>query len=286
MQELLEEDRSKVVVITNPQFRFNNDQYRQLEIATITCGSVSVVAAMSVLGMYTYLLIYYPRDANRVSLHCVIASIIFSLVDHCFNLAALRTDIDSAFCDSFRAIDGFVTLASSCLLAMVGVHLLLVFYFHVRRWPCRPEYILIPAAVIYAVIGNILGYVWNDAPDDFHAIYLQIPHLCWYYSNFIDRLYNATSWIYYYSFVFFIIVISLSCSLIAMRRVYKDKAENQARLLKIATRNTANTSPISVASKERGGGAVKHLMARSIQDHSDSFSKIVIRSLLYPLSKS
>ncbi|ORZ08408.1 hypothetical protein BCR42DRAFT_471864 [Absidia repens] len=284
MQELLEEEPYSVGVITNPQFRFNNDQYRQLEIATITCGSISVVAAMSVLSMYTYLLIYYPRDANRVSLHCVIASIIFSLVDHCFNLAALRTDINSSFCDSFRAIDGFVTLASSCLLGMVGVHLLLVFYFHVRRWPCRPEYILIPIAVVYAVVGNILGYVWNNVPEDFHTIYLQLPHLCWYYSNFIDRLYNSTAWIYYYSFVFFIIVVSLSCSLIAMRRVYMDKAENQARLLKIAARNTGNTSPISVISKGRGNGAVKNLVARSIQDHPDSFSKIVIRSLLYPLT--
>ncbi|ORZ24532.1 hypothetical protein BCR42DRAFT_468753 [Absidia repens] len=168
------------VSATNPQFTFSNHQYRKLEEVTIICACFSICAAFLVLSMYCYLLKYHPTDANRVSLHCVIFSIILSTLSQALNLAALRSDIEIGFCHAFRVMDNLFTLTSSCLLAMVGVYLLLLFHFDIHSWPCRPEFILMPIAIVYAFFGNIRSYLFDDTPDEFRAIYLEIPHLCWY----------------------------------------------------------------------------------------------------------
>jgi hypothetical protein len=161
------------------QFKFDTEEYQQLKLVSFICGSLSIAAAVGVLMMYLHLLIYHPLDANRVSLHCVIFSIVLSLVDHCLNLAALNYGVHDTLCVSFRAADAVIPLISCCLLAMVGVHLLLVFNFHVRRWPCRPEYIYFPISIVYGVIGNIRGFISNDVPPNFRVIYADVPHDCW-----------------------------------------------------------------------------------------------------------
>ncbi|CAO3599883.1 unnamed protein product [Absidia cylindrospora] len=277
------------VTATNPQFTFSNHEYRRLEEATIICACFSIFAAFLVLSMYCYLLKYHPVDANRVSLHCVIFSIILSTLSQALNLTALRSDIENGFCNAFRVMDNLFTLISSCLLAMVGVYLLLLFHFHIHYWPCRPEFILMPIAVVYSIFGNIRSYLYDDTPDDFHAVYLKIPHLCWYYVNLIDRLYNMKTWYYYYSFIFFIIVVSFFSSMIAMRAVYVNKVSIEKRLAQIATSATTQLDPSSttlddkIKSKEHDS-AIKKMISRSIKRNSNPFSKIVIRSLLYPLT--
>lgn len=118
-----------------------------------------------------------------------------------------------------------------------------------------------------------------------------------YYSNFIDRQYNASGWVYYYVFLFFMTAVSFFCSLAAMRRVLLDKRSNQGRLLQIAKRNSEQSflksprpqSASPEAAKdtmiERQVTSVHKVISRSIKGNTDSFSKVVIRSLLYPLSK-
>jgi hypothetical protein len=163
----------------NPQFYFTNSQYERFEIATIVCSSISIVAAFLVISMYIYLHIHSPGDAGRVSLHCVIASTIFSLLDQITNLAALRSDVKSQYCTAFRILNSIFSLESSCLLGLVGIHLMLVFCFHVRNWPCRPEYILFPISVLYTIAGNMLGFIENDVPVGFRTIFLQTTDECW-----------------------------------------------------------------------------------------------------------
>lgn len=164
---------------TRIQFKFDTEDYQRLELVTLICGSFSIVAATGVLLMYLHLSIYYPFDANRVSLHCVIFSIVLSLVDHCLNLTALYYDVHDTLCVSFRFVDGVLPLISCCLLAMVGVHLLLVFCFHIRHWPCRPEYVYFPISILYGVIGNLRSFFSNDIPPNFRVINADVPHDCW-----------------------------------------------------------------------------------------------------------
>lgn len=165
--------------VKNPQFRFTNAQYEQFENAAIICSAISIVAACMVISMYTYLHIQKPGDAGRVSLHCVIASTFFSLLSQITNLAALRSDLKSQYCTAFRIISSIFSLEASCLLGLVGIHLMLVFCFHVRHWPCRPEYILFSVSVLYTIIGNLLGFIENDVPPNFQTIFLHTSNECW-----------------------------------------------------------------------------------------------------------
>ncbi|KAI8099431.1 uncharacterized protein BX664DRAFT_345500 [Halteromyces radiatus] len=207
---------TNAVETLKPQFIFTFDQYKQLQFATIICGSLSLLAGILVLLVYCYMVYIQPRDANRVSLHCVIASIMLSMLEHVLNIASLYTNYNAQFCKAFRYLDGILPLITPCLLGMVGVHFLLVFYFHVHTWPCRPEYILIPSAVIYAIIGNIYSFVYDNSPHEFHTLFFPLAHQCWYYTNFIDRLFNPV---------------------IAMLTLYRDNKKNHAHLAKIANHN-------------------------------------------------
>ncbi|KAI8331381.1 hypothetical protein BC941DRAFT_159747 [Chlamydoabsidia padenii] len=287
IKTMIDEKRLYLMDDTRVQFEFTRDDYHRLELATVLCGSFSMVAAMAVLVSYTHLILYYPRDANRVSLHCVIFATLLSLADHCLNLAALHYRVNDVFCSSFRKIDGVITLVSCCLLAVVGFHLLLVFCFHVRHWPCRPEYILFPLSIVYAITGNLRGFISNEIPVHFRVVHFDITYDCWYYSNLIDRVYNYSSWIYYYSFLTFIVIISFLCSLAAMGKVYLDKRDNQARLLKMATRADTITnihpSQETNPNNERGRSPVQNTIIRAMKENCDPFSTIAIRSLLYPL---
>ncbi|KAI8335343.1 hypothetical protein BC941DRAFT_471988 [Chlamydoabsidia padenii] len=160
------------------QFHYTVDQFNQLKLASEICTAFSMVSITLVVAVYWYMLFYHPRDANRVSLRCVIGANVVSFIDHCLALKAYHDHLNTAFCTSFRFVNGLFTVLPSCLLGMVGVHLFLVFVCKIQ-WPCRPEYILIPIAVIYTVIANVIPYFAEDLPAGLEEILKDDKPVCW-----------------------------------------------------------------------------------------------------------
>lgn len=160
------------------QFHYTLAQFNQLEVASEVCTYLSMIAIALVVAVYWYMLYYHPRDANRVSLRCVIAANLVSFLDHCLALKAAHDALDTSFCASFRFLNGLFTVLPSCLLGLVGVHLFLVFVCKIH-WPCRPEYILMPVAVVYTVIANVIPYFAENLPEGFAEIIKLNRPVCW-----------------------------------------------------------------------------------------------------------
>lgn len=103
-----------------------------------------------------------------------------------------------------------------------------------------------------------------------------------FYNAFLDRIYNRTSWIYYYSFMFLIIVVATLSSVTAMWTVYLDKRRNKRTMDEIVARG--------IGAAMNDGSELEHRDSQAPQCHvhqqtSNPFTKVVCRSLFYPLSK-
>ncbi|ORZ05369.1 hypothetical protein BCR42DRAFT_474035 [Absidia repens] len=285
MEKIKEADAAPTLPPT--QFHYTVEQFMQLKLASEICTILSMIAIAIVGVIYIYMLFYHPREVNRVSLRCVIGANTISFVDHCMALKASHDKLETAFCHSFRILDGIFTVMSSCLLGMVGVHLFLVFVCHVH-WPCRPDYILIPVAAFYSILANIVPFFNESLPAGFKRLIDADNSVCWYYNAFLDRTYNKTSWIYYYCFMFFIIVVAFFSSVAAMYKVYSDKTKNEQVMLQINSRGIGAPSPstnddasvpITTHNQLSSGHSKRHIHQRD----SNPIRKIVARSLLYPL---
>ncbi|CAO3593206.1 unnamed protein product [Absidia cylindrospora] len=274
------------------QFHYTMDQFYQLKTASDVCTILSMVAIAVVVAIYIYMLFHHPRDANRVSLRCVILANVVSFVNHCLALKASHDQLDTEFCASWRFVDGLFTVLPSCLLGMVGVHLFLVFVCHVD-WPCRPEYILIPVAIFYTVVANVIPYFAEELPPGLEDIIKTNTQICWFYNAFLDRTYNKAAWIYYYSFMFFIIVVAFFSSISAMYKVYIEKKRCEERMMQITYRGIRHVVNISdddlpsaqlpLTDPDYSENATNLILKNIHQQNTNPFTKVVARSLLYPL---
>lgn len=160
------------------QFNYTQAQLDQLQLASEISTILSMVAIVLIIVVYIYMLFYHPRDANRVSLRCVIGANVVTLVDHSLVLNLGYVTLDTAYCQSFRVLDGLFTIMSCCLLGVVGVHLFLVLVCHLR-WPCRPEYILIPACVGFTFVANVFSFTDESLPPEFEKLIHADTRECW-----------------------------------------------------------------------------------------------------------
>jgi hypothetical protein len=160
------------------QFNYTQAQMDQLLLASEISTGLSMVAIVLIIAVYIYMLFYHPRDANRVSLRCVIGANVVTLVDHCIVWKLGYVTLDTTYCQAFRVLDGLFTIMSCCLLGVVGVHLFLVLVCHLS-WPCRPEYILIPSCVVFTFIANVFSFTDEDLPAEFEKLIHADTRECW-----------------------------------------------------------------------------------------------------------
>ncbi|CAO3636343.1 unnamed protein product [Cunninghamella blakesleeana] len=310
------------------QFQFDYDQYEIFHKTELVCTLLSIIASIIVLIVYVYMLFYHSTNAHRVSLHCVILSIVVALINHVLDLVSLHVDVNTDYCHSFLIVDSILTLLSAALLSMVGIHLFLLFVMD-AKWPCRPEYILIPVGCVYSFIGSLYCIFWtNNENRLIKPLFFKADNFCWYYSNFIERTYEKASWEFYYSFLFFVTTFAFILSSIAMWTIYRVKirAHEQLKLIhrtqpllnmfkrkstnehddpphqpshqhQLST-NSENTSiTINVSNDthsysnifNKGSSSHHQDHDHAITDplknsklHNTAFTKIVLRSLLYP----
>jgi hypothetical protein len=86
--------------------------------------------------------------------------------------------------------------------------------------------------------------------------------------------------------MFFIIVVAFFSSISAMIKVYLDKKKCQERMLQISSRGIGHLTTGDPPPSERSSPAPNPQNLRNIhQQSSNPFTKVVARSLLYPLSK-
>ncbi|KAI8078710.1 uncharacterized protein BX664DRAFT_389105 [Halteromyces radiatus] len=287
-----ETDSGNATSLPPVQFNFTPEEFDHLQLASGICTYMSMISIAVVVAVYWYMLYHHPRDTNRVSLRCVIGANVVSFMDHCMALAAAEQSIHTQFCFSWRFLNGIFTMMPICLLGCVGVHLFLVFVYRIR-WPCRPEYILMPAAAVYTGIANIIPYYGEELPEGIDQLINPNAELCWYYNGFADRTYNKPAWIYYYSFIFLVIIISSFTSIASMYKVFLDKRKNTKLLLEIAERGLGSASTSQqrneASSSTRGRLSPASAIAPKppawcqVQQTKNPFRKVVARSLLYPL---
>ncbi|CAO3613384.1 unnamed protein product [Cunninghamella echinulata] len=288
------------------QFVFQYNQYDILYKVELICTILSVVASVIVLIVYGYMLYYHPTDAQRVSLHCVIFAILVSLVNHGLDLKSLQNDVNTSYCHAFLIVDSILTLLTSSLLSMVGIHLFLLFVLDMK-WPCRPEYLLIPMSLLYSFVGSlycIFGTQNNSRMVE--SLFFEVDNFCWYYSNFVERTYEKKSWEYYYSFLFFITTLGFIFSNIALLSIYrvKKRTMKQFQIIEktqifsdvLARKNDDQESSFSSSSSDQQQHYIQlasngslNVNNKSIMDgmktsklQNTAFTKIVFRSFLYP----
>ncbi|KAI8069386.1 hypothetical protein BC940DRAFT_318241 [Gongronella butleri] len=257
-------------------FQLSLAHYTALRIISYIGAACSIVMLFALVSTYTYMLMYHRQASNRVTLRCIFLANLVSIVTVFLDIVALSRSVSKGdFCLIYSIIDGVFTMLAGVLTCVTSIHLITVFYFHVN-WRFRPDYLLIPFCFVYAIIGNILNFgVFRPDMDKVQIIYFYLPENCWYYCQYIDRSVVKATWIYYYAFFGFFILISFIASLVTMYGIYKERRRNYATMAMPAT------SASSASDETRDNISMDQYLMASMPK-LDFNVKIVLRSLLYP----
>lgn len=139
---------------SNPSGRvlpFTTEQLAALDILATACAAVALLASLSTTAFYIHMWVRHRERADRVCLRCVVvASSASGILDI---LIIAQGAISATKLNAYRALNivSQVLDAFSCsCLATVGVNLVAVFVFNVKRAGLFTR-VYLPVLVLYIV---------------------------------------------------------------------------------------------------------------------------------------
>ncbi|KAI8391445.1 uncharacterized protein BYT42DRAFT_610676 [Radiomyces spectabilis] len=255
-------------LIATPVFQYTDAQFHALRLTSIIVSGIALSCAVTSMTTYIYMLIYEKKRANRVSLRCVMLSILAFIPNAIMNLIAVVVPQNSRFCRVWEILGSFLSVASAAFLGLVGLNLVLVFVIGVKQ-PERLEWFYYPGVLIYCMIPTVVGI------EDVYKVLStnQYNHQCWYYTNYIGRSYADLAWIVFYGFLFAIFLFSTIFSLVALVKVFRERQALVDKLTEMST-NAEDCGSVQRPTNQD--------INRHVHRHTNDFSKIVIRCIVYP----
>ncbi|KAI8887108.1 hypothetical protein K501DRAFT_269079 [Backusella circina FSU 941] len=244
-------------------FKYNYEQLVSLGDATFVLSVLSLISSALIILFYIYMLLRHKKRANRVSLRCVFLCSIADTLTAIMNIAIVFQKGDSRFCRAASVITVNTNIWSATLLTIVGLNLMLIFVLNVNRKDLLERFYYL-AAVIYTTAGTIVP-LYQEVTKKSTSELDQLR--CWYWSYIEDRTDNMLSWMWYYSFLFFVNVIAIICSVAAMVKLV-----NEQHTLKRNMDALNNNS------------ALPNNNYSTVKEQQNSvFTKVVLRCIIYPL---
>ncbi|KAL9544746.1 hypothetical protein PS6_008597 [Mucor atramentarius] len=207
------------------------------------------------------MLIYHRKQANRVSLR------VADLLNAALNICITSQRGDSQFCRASGIIIEFANIWSATLLTLVGLNLVLIFVINVKRRDLLEKFYY-PCAVVYTFAGvavPIHQQMGTNSRSFEH-------YSCWYLKYVEDRTNNVMPWMWCYGFIFFVNIIAVCCSVIAMTKLILEQRVVESRMHSI-------NADSEFTSKQTDKQLDKTVKRR----HNNVFSKVVLRCTIYPL---
>lgn len=130
-----------------------------LRTITVICAFVSIVACLTTIIVYLLLRWLYKAKASRVSLRCVILSIIATMLSAIFDIVSVHISEASSPCFYIAVVNQYCTVASTAFLTLIGVNLLVVFVFHLKHKKYL-EHVYYTAALLYS-LGSLAMPIYH-----------------------------------------------------------------------------------------------------------------------------
>ncbi|GAN07384.1 hypothetical protein MAM1_0159d06881 [Mucor ambiguus] len=248
-------------------FKYTIKEFVALRQVTLALSSLSLVFSTLIIAVYIYMLMYHRKQANRVSLRCVFLCSVADLLNATLSICITNQRGDSQFCRASSVIIEFANIWSATLLTLVGLNLVLIFVVNVKRRDLL-EKLYYPCAVAYTFAGVAMP-IHQQATKNLRPFE---HYSCWYLKYVEDRTNNIMPWMWYYGFIFFVNIIAVCCSIMAMIKLIQEQRSVQSRM------HTINANS-EFTSKQTG----RHLNKTVRQRHNNVFSKVVMRCTIYPL---
>ncbi|KAK4509633.1 uncharacterized protein ATC70_006935 [Mucor velutinosus] len=244
-------------------FKYTVKEFVALRQVTLALSSLSLVFSTMIIAVYIYMLMRHRKQANRVSLRCVFLCSVADLLNATLSICITSQKGDSQFCRASSVIIEFANIWSATLLTLVGLNLVLVFVVNVKRRDLLEKFYY-PCAVAYTFAGvavPIQQQVETNSRSFEH-------YSCWYLKYVEDRTNNIMPWMWCYAFIFFVNIIAVCCSIMAMTKLIREQRFVESRMHTINANSELTDRQLNKSVK---------------QQHSNVFSKVVLRCIIYPL---
>lgn len=154
---------------------FTVEQYTTLNILVITCATVALLASLATTTFYIYMWVRHREKADRVSLRCVVmasgASSILNIL--IITQAAISTTKINA-CRALNVVSQAFDVFSCACLTTVGVNLVAVFVFNVKRAGLFTR-LYLPILVVYSLL-SMIARIYDEVTIPVH---LREGTSCW-----------------------------------------------------------------------------------------------------------
>ncbi|KAI7907801.1 uncharacterized protein BX663DRAFT_547475 [Cokeromyces recurvatus] len=240
-------------------FKYSIKEFIALQTTSLITSSISLIASILIISIYIYMLKYYRREANRVSLRCVFMCSLLDILDAIINIIITNQFSNSPFCKAADIVIGFLNILSASLLTLVGLNLVLVFVISIKRRDLLEKFYY-PSAIIYASIGISLS-VYKEASKK-SAIKYDDNLSCLYLIYVESRLNQFDKWMCFYAFIFFVNIIAVLCSIVAIKKLIHEQKL-------VASRMDPNIRP-----------QLYQIVKKRL---NNVFTKVVLRCIIYPL---
>ncbi|KAI9266455.1 hypothetical protein BDA99DRAFT_535889 [Phascolomyces articulosus] len=250
-------------------FAYTDSQFVILNKLTVGISSVSLFFSFLVIVFYVLFMYYERSRADRVSLRCVVLGSISNVLDTIMDISSSVGDTEQKTCRALGLIVDFMDVINACCLSIIGINLFLIFVIKVHRSE-RLERYYYPSIMLYSIITMIVPVI--------EEVRFTVPIQdeswdCWHFNHIANRDGQYISWMVYYALLYFIVLLGLSCSLVAVFKLIREESANFQIIRHVAP--TAHYG-LSCNKKTKPRLAQKHYQ-------QTSFSKVILRCLTYTL---
>ncbi|KAI9483016.1 MAG: hypothetical protein EXX96DRAFT_556540 [Benjaminiella poitrasii] len=249
-------------------FKYTRQEFFTLKRTTVVTAAISLYSAVLIIVIYIYMLIYHRSKANRVSLRCVFMCTLSDAVNAIMNISMTNQRGDTQFCRAAGIILEFSNILSASLLTLVGLNLVLIFVINIKRKDLLEKFYY-PSAVLYTLIGISIP-IYEEVTRYFPTKYSRLS--CWYLRYIEDRTNNIFSWMWFYGFIFFINIVAVICSILAMSKLIHEQKQVASKM-----------RYINASSSFTNNNTDQHLEKTVKKRHNSVFTKVVLRCIIYPL---
>lgn len=174
------------------RYRYSIPQFIQLRQTIVALTVISLVASVLTVFVYVYMLIFHRAKANRVSLRCVFFACVTDIVYSIFTIVRTVQSGYTPFCKTAAVIVHFLNLLRSSLLALVGINLVLIFVYGVKRTDLLERFYY-PFAILYSIIGTCVP-IYEQISSNRN---MSSRHRCWNIEYYEHRTIDTFSWVNY-----------------------------------------------------------------------------------------
>ncbi|KAI8889478.1 hypothetical protein K501DRAFT_316011 [Backusella circina FSU 941] len=246
------------------EYYFSNHEWKALDAAALTAGSVSILFSLFVLILHSFIVIKKDSSANRLSIRMIIIACVCNIVYCTLQIVSCQIHSEVYACHILVHLIMATDTMACVALAMIGFNLVVIFIFKVSK--------RIKVDLCYYGVVLLSGILTFSIPLVLHVKKepTKVPmSYCWYHYYFEGRMNGLFNWMWYYGWLLLSLTFATLCAAVSIRYVVK-KQEDLADTLDMFAQREKALEPV-------------YYLRRYTSANNSVFLKIARRCVCYPL---